>query len=175
MKTKLCSIQDAFALQLQELLYIEKRIPAEFNTCRRHLNSTGLRSEIEKYIANSENIILKLERIFNHLMQEPVIRKNEVIDAMMDEMHRLLAHATAPHLKDILMISCIQNINAYKIASYKTAYMFAVELQLDTASDLLQQILGWELATRETLADLTVEEFNKASANANEQNLWSPH
>jgi ferritin-like metal-binding protein YciE len=164
MKTKLCTMQDAFAFQLQGLFYTEKKVPEEFNTCRHHISSNSLRSEIEKYITSSESKILKLERIFNYLMQEPMIRKNEVIDAMMDETHHLLAQATSSHLKDILMISCIQNINAYKTARYKTAYMFAVELELDTASDLLQQILAWELATDKALAKLTIEEFNRASS-----------
>jgi ferritin-like metal-binding protein YciE len=164
MKKAICNIQDALAFQLQGLFYTEKKASEEFNTCQHQITSKNLKSEVEKYIDSANSKVLKLERAFNYLMQETMTRKNEIVDKMIDETHHMLAHASSPYLKDILMISCIQNINAYKISSYKTAYLFAVELELDTVSDLLQQILEWELAASKALAGLAIEEFNKAPA-----------
>ena len=97
-------------------------------------------------------------------MQEPARHKNEVVVKMMDETHHLLSYASSPHLKDILMIGCIQNINAYKTAGYRNAFLFAVELELDTAADLVQQMLDWELATGKRLSALSIHEFNKLNS-----------
>jgi ferritin-like metal-binding protein YciE len=53
-------------------------------------------------------------------------------------------------------------MNAYKIAYYRSAYLIAVELELDTATDLLQQVLEWEIETSRDLALLAIEEFNQS-------------
>ncbi|HEX8038304.1 MAG TPA: DUF892 family protein [Chryseosolibacter sp.] len=167
MKTFIHTIQDALAFQLQGLFYSERFLARELNACMSDVGSEKLKNEMQRYARQSENKILKFERIFNYLMQEPQTRKNEVIHKMIDEMHQILGFTTpSKHLKDMLRISCIQNINAYKIAGYKNAYMFAVELELDTAADLLQQILEWELATGKALSELSIEEFNRLELKA---------
>ncbi len=161
MKTKITTLQEALAFQLQGLHYAETRVRKEFSLCVHHLSSPKLSAEISKYMEGAEDKILKLERIFNYLMQEAVSRKNAVINDLMRETEKMLSIADSSHLKDILMIGCIQNICAYKVSSYKTAYMFSVELELDIASDLLQDILEWEIETSKVLSVLAIEEFNK--------------
>ena len=161
MKTTITTLQDALAFQLQGLHYAETKVREEFSTCSHHLTSAKLKTEISKYMESSQDKILKLERIFNYLMQESVSRKNAVINELLRETEQMLSIADSPHLKDILMISCIQNICAYKVSSYKTAYLFSVELELDIAADLLQHILEWEVETANVLGILAIEEFNK--------------
>jgi ferritin-like metal-binding protein YciE len=161
MKTKLTTLQEALAFQLQGLSYAEAKVKEEFNACRHHVTSGKLKSEIKKYTESADSKLLKLERMFNYLMQEPLTRKNDVINSLVDETHQLLSATSSSHLKDILMISCMQSISAYKISCYKTAYLFAVELELDTVSDLLQHILEWEIETGKALAIMAIEEFNK--------------
>lgn len=161
MKKTIVTLQDALSYQLQGLRYTEAKVKSEFSICAYQITSSELRHEIQKYTDNADNKILKLERIFNYLMQEPGSRKNEVIVKLMDETHQMLAYTISPHLKDILMVGCIQSINSYKISSYKTSYLIAVELELDTACDLLQQILEWELETAKALNTLSIKEFNK--------------
>lgn len=160
MKTTINSLQNALAFQLQGLHYTETKVLEEINTCSHHLTSPKLKTEISKYMESAKDKILKLERIFNYLMQESVSRKNTVIIELLRETEQMLSIADASHLKDILMISCIQNINAYKISSYKTAYLFSVELELDIVADLLQLILEWEVETSNVLGILAIEEFN---------------
>ncbi len=161
MKTTITTLQDALEHQLRGLVHAETMVRGEFRSCARQATSPELRSVIEEYVGNADNKILKLDRIFNYLMQEPGPGHNEVITKMIDETHQLLNCASSPHLKDVLMVACIQNINAYKISSYRTVYLLAVELELDTAADLAQQMLEWELATGKRLAALSIHEFNK--------------
>jgi ferritin-like metal-binding protein YciE len=155
------TLQDAFSYQLQGLFYAERKVRDEFETCSEQITSVKVKNEILKYIDSADSKMLKLERVFNYLMQEPVPRKNEVIIKLIEETHNILVNTYSPHLKDVIMIGCIQNINAYKIGSYKSAHLFAVELELDTAADLIQQILQWELETNKALSSLSIHEFNK--------------
>jgi ferritin-like metal-binding protein YciE len=162
MKTKINSLHDALTFLLQGLYFTETKLREEFPVCCSDITSTRIRNEIDNYTSNTDNKLLKLERVFNYLMKEPLTRTNEVVIGLMAESHQMLASTTSSHIKDFLSIGCIQNINAYKITNYRSAYMIAVELELDTPTDLLQQILEWEVETSQALTELSIEEFNKA-------------
>lgn len=162
MKTNITTLQQGLAWLLQGLYYSEKRIKHELAACAYQVTSEDVALALQQYIEDANNKLLKIERIFNYIMQEPLIRKNGVIDQFIEETHYMLnCTASHQHLKDVLLLGCIQNLNAYKTASYKTAYLFASHLELDTASDLLQQMLEWELAMGRRLSSLSVSEFNK--------------
>lgn len=161
MKTRIKSSSDALAFLLQGLYFTETTLKETFPSCCSQVSSKRIKAEINEYTGSAENKLLKLERVFNYLMTEPMTRKNDTIRDLVAETREMLAATTSEHLKDVLTIGCVQNINAYKIANYRSAYLFAVELELDTATDQLQQILEWELATSKTLSQLAIEEFNR--------------
>jgi len=146
MKRTIDSLQNALAYQLQGLLDAETRLKEELSVCTQQVTSTELKAEIQRYFEDADNKLQKLDRIFSYLMQQPVRRKNQVIVKMIEETHHLLKFTSSAQLRNVLMVGCIKNINAYKIASYKTAYLLMVELELDTATDLVQEILEWEIA-----------------------------
>lgn len=161
MKKSITTLHDALCYTLQGLYFTEEKIKKEFSSCRKNITGSGLKSELDKYVESADNKLLKLQRAFGYLTQDTVSRKNEVITKMLDETHRLLSSSTSTQLKDILMLSCLQNISSYKISAYKTAFLFALELELDTVADLIQQILEWETETGKHLSPLALEMFNK--------------
>jgi len=161
MRLAIHSTQEALESQLQGLYYIESKVCSELKHCLNHITSDKLRNEINRYGAEGKSKLNKLERIFDYLMYEPSSRKNEVVTKMLTETYQMLTYDSSPHLKDMLAVSCVQNINAYKISCYRTAYLFAVEVELDSIIDLLQQILESELETETILATLAIEEFNE--------------
>jgi ferritin-like metal-binding protein YciE len=161
MKTKIKSLNDALAYQLEGLYYAESKLAKQFPALQGRIISKRLQDVISTYTDSAPNKMLKLERVFNYLMKEPGRRTNKVLDELMVEPILMLESGTSDHLTDILTLGCIQNINAYKIASYRSAYLVAVELELDTAADLLQQVLEWEFEISRNLAQLFIEEFNQ--------------
>ncbi len=164
---KINSVQDALAFILEGLYYTETKLKDEFRACCTKVSSPHLIIELDKYGLNCENNLLKLERIFNYLMQEPELRKNEVVNQLMDNTNQILYSVKNPYLRDILTIGCIQNMNAFKIASYRSAYMLAVELELDTVTDLIQQMLEREAAETVTVSNIFIKEFNNYRRLAN--------
>jgi len=166
MKTVIHSTQDALAYLLQGLYYTETTLKETLPSCCSAISSIRIRDEFKKYADSASNKLLKLERAFNYLMTEPMTRKNEAVHQLMTEMHHILAGTTSAHLRDILSIGYIQNINTYKISCYRSAYLFAVELELDTVTDLLQQILEWEIDASKILNQLAFEEFIKQQPTA---------
>jgi ferritin-like metal-binding protein YciE len=164
MKQYFHTLQDTLVFQLQGLYYAGEKLKDEFKGCSGETTSIKIKAAIETYIDYSDTSHVKLERIFNYLMHEPETRKNISLVNFLTETRELLSYTDSPHLRDILMISCLQNINSYMVTSLKTAYMFTVELELDNVSDLLQQMLEWELEMGKSPAKLAIEEFNKGHA-----------
>jgi ferritin-like metal-binding protein YciE len=159
MKKRIATLQDALIFVLQGMYYTESKLQENFSTCSRQVTSSALEKGIESYTEISKDQKLKIERIFNYLLSDTLSRINEVVDKLMSETLQMQEATTSAHLKDVMLIGCIQNINAYKLASYRTAYRLAVELELDTVTDLLQQILEWETETGKSLAALAMDEF----------------
>ena len=80
---------------------------------------------------------------------------------MLEETHDMLEYASTNSIRDAVMIGCIQTINHYKIAGYGTALAFAVDVKLNTVSDLLHEILEWEKETDRMLTKIALKEVNE--------------
>jgi ferritin-like metal-binding protein YciE len=160
MKNKIQTVEDAFVFHLQQLFYSEKRISDGLFTETLPAKSLKLKREIKEYADSSGSKLLKLERIFNYLMTEPYARRNELVNAILCETTEVLKYAASHQLKDILILSSFKNISAVKLSCYRNAYIYSVELELDTPADLLQEIIDWEVTSSKTVAKLAVEEFN---------------
>ncbi len=78
MKKKIKTLHDALAFQLAGLYYAETVVRKEMKSCSEHLFLPKLKREIKKYLESADGKLLKLERVFNYLMLEPVGRKNKV-------------------------------------------------------------------------------------------------
>ncbi|SKC83440.1 YciE/YciF ferroxidase family protein [Ohtaekwangia koreensis] len=174
MKKSILTVQDVFTLLLQEMYFTEDRFRHELASYISQVTSVTLKEEMNRYAESTQYKLLKLERIFNYLFNESSSRKSEVIEKMIAETNTILQVADSGCMKDILMMGCIQNVNAYKTASYRTACLFSVVLELDTVGDLLQQILKWEKQAGDALALLASREFCRLTGEISKQedNAW---
>lgn len=83
MKTKINSMNDALAFLLQGLYFTETKLKEEFPSCCGKVTSARIRNEIENYTGSADAKMLKLERVFNYLMKEPLTRENAAINELM--------------------------------------------------------------------------------------------
>jgi ferritin-like metal-binding protein YciE len=160
MKNKISSIEDAFVYNLHQLFYTESRIKEGLFDAEISMATSILKPELMEYADSSYSKLLKLERIFNYLMREPNSLRYSPIVHMLEETAEALQNTSGRNLKDIIIVSAFRSINAIKISNYRNAYIYSVELELDTPSDLLQEILGWEVLSGKMLARIAIEEFN---------------
>lgn len=161
MKRSVSTLEDALAFQLRSSYSGEQLLNGRIPTCVEELNSQSLRTVLEKYGESANHKILKLERIFNYLSQEPSSRKNEVIEKLLEAAQYGEKCGCSNKMSDILLTSSFRQIIQYKISVYKTALMLALELELETVSDLLHQILEWERKTDKILKDLQLEALKR--------------
>ncbi|HMV08442.1 MAG TPA: DUF892 family protein [Cyclobacteriaceae bacterium] len=155
------SIPDALAFSLSKLYYAELAMRDHFISLEGKLNSASITLQLEEQAEGCENNLLKLERIFNYLMQDPVPGNLEAITQLVADTRDIVDLVENRYLKDVLLTGCIQNIQAVKISNYRIAYMLAAELELDTVVDLVQQILEQETEASQSLSHLFISRFNK--------------
>lgn len=155
------SVSDALAYTLSNLFHSEQLMRDHFRVLADKLTSPTLAVQLEEQVCGCENNLLKLERIFNYLMQEPASGHRDAMTQLISDTVRLTASVHNHYLKDVLIIGGIQNIQAVKISNYRMAYMLAVELELDTVVDLIQQILEQETEATKALSTLFIYRFNK--------------
>ena len=78
MKNEIITPLSLLVDQLQSLYYAEKNINQHFGQGIFEFQTIPDTSKIDAYLHNTESTILKLERIFTYLMQEPLPGKNHV-------------------------------------------------------------------------------------------------
>lgn len=149
------NLNDALIYLLKELHDGEAVLQQAIPSCSKNVMSDTLKNELNRYKEDSVDKVLKLERVFNYLMDQPTGKRNAVMRRMINDTHNMLDTTSSAEVKDIILASCIQSINCYKIAGLRTAIAFAIELQLETVPDLLQDILEAEKQTSYAMNKIT--------------------
>lgn len=156
-KKYLNTLNDALAFQLNNMYYAEQKLGPEIALCCRFTDFIHLQSEMDKYIEQSSYKMSKLERIFNYLMEEPGGQPNPIIDKMLEDTHAVLRMAGSARLRDVMLTSSLLAINHYKTGVYSCAQLIALELEIETVSDLLAEIVHWEKDTHKSLSRIALE------------------
>ena len=157
-KKYLTTLNDVLAYQLSGMYDAELRLRVEVPSCCSCTSFIHLQNEIEKYIEQSSNKITKLERIFNYLMEEPTGHHNSIIEKMLEDINSVIRHASSPRLRDVMVTSSLLAINHYKLGVYSCCQLMAHELEVETVSDLLAEIVNWEKETNRSLSRIALEE-----------------
>jgi ferritin-like metal-binding protein YciE len=152
------TLNDALAFQLSSMYDAEQRIRQEMAHFCDYSNFIHLQNEIEKYIEQSSNKIIKLERIFNYLMEEPGGNSNNIVASILTEIESNVKNASSPRLRDLMLTSSFLAMNQYKLGIYSCALVISLELEVETVSDLLKEIVNWEKETSKSLSKLAMEE-----------------
>ncbi|MBL6446644.1 DUF892 family protein [Fulvivirga sp. 29W222] len=160
MNTAITNLTEALAYKLDELYNAEKKLKIAIQLCIEQANSPVLKKELEEYAESCSYKQLKLDRVYSYLMKEPGSSKDKVIDALINNLKQVLKATIHGEMKDVMLISCLKSINFYKMAGYETALVFSWELELDTASTLLEEVLGWEKQTHSNLSQIAVIDVN---------------
>jgi ferritin-like metal-binding protein YciE len=155
------NLHDALTYLMKGLYDAEKKLQRAIPPCSRNITADSLRVAVDAYYESSTDKLLKLDRVFNYLMTEPTGRKNEVMEKMIEDTHDLLKCATTDEMRDVILTSCIQNINYYKISGYRTAMVFALELGLDPVVELINDILTWEREASLKFTSFAINDTNQ--------------
>lgn len=160
-RKQLTTLNEGLAYLLSTMYEAENRVREKLEGLADCATDPALEREANYYREIASSKIIKLERIFNYLMQDPYYRPNEVVEKLLEEAERVAKETRSTRLRNILLTGSLKALNNYKLSVYNTAKLMAVELEIETVTDLLAEILEWEKQTCTKLREIAFEEVTK--------------
>lgn len=127
-------------------------------------DSQELSQAIEQHLAETEEQVTRLERIFKFLDMEPKGKKCPGIEGLLEEGKEILEEAEDPDTLDAGLLAAAQAVEHYEISRYGTLIAWAEELGMREVVPLLKQTLAEEKNADKLLSQLAESKLNREAA-----------
>jgi ferritin-like metal-binding protein YciE len=151
---KLESLHDLFVDELKDLYNAENQLTKALPKMVKAASSEELRTAFEHHLAETEQQVERLERIFKQLETSPKGKKCKAMAGLIEEGKEMIEMDGEDAVKDAALIAAAQRVEHYEIAGYGTVRTYAQLLGFDEAANLLQETLDEEAAADDKLTQL---------------------
>ncbi len=167
------TLQDLYAHKLQDLHSAERQIMEALPLMIEQAHSPELRQGFERHLAQTQEQVVRLERLFVAHGGGPGERSTAlegIVRQTMDE----LTHIEDRHARDAALIAGAQAIEHYEIAGYGTVRTWAAQLGRPEEAQLLEQTLREEEQTDRLLTQLAESLVNPQAAQSGDSVVTRP-
>jgi ferritin-like metal-binding protein YciE len=165
---KLTNLEELFLHELKDTYDAEKRMSKALPKMAKAASSDALKKAFEKHLAQTENQIERLEKIFEMLNKPARGKKCVGMTGLIEEGQELMSEDGSEAAIDAGLIGAAQKVEHYEIAAYGTLAVYADMLGLKQAENLLKQTLAEEKKTDEDLTQLA-KKINFQAEHASEE------
>jgi ferritin-like metal-binding protein YciE len=151
---ELATLQDLFVDELKDIYNAETQITKALPKMAKAAASPDLKKGFEEHLAQTEEHVARLEKIFSELGEKPTGKVCHGMKGLLEEGTELMKEEAEPDVMDAGLISAAQRVEHYEIAAYGTARTYAELLGNKNAAKLLQTTLDEEGATDKKLSAL---------------------
>jgi ferritin-like metal-binding protein YciE len=138
-------LQKLFVDMLEDIYWAEKSQIAALPRLCGGATTEELEKLFDEHLAQTEEHVFRLEKVFRLMGQDPGKRGNEAMEGLLREAAALSADTeTGSMTRDVALIAAGQKIEHYEIAVYGTLVQLASEMHLNAAAGLLEQTLREE-------------------------------
>jgi ferritin-like metal-binding protein YciE len=155
------TLDDLFVHTLQDIYYAENQITKALPKMIGLATNAQLKSSFEKHLAETENQIKRLERVFEMHGQKAKAVNCPAIDGIIKEANGLSGEIGDEQVLDAALTAAAQAVEHYEITRYGTLIAWAKELGRDDCAALLAETLAEEKATDEKLTKLAESRINR--------------
>jgi ferritin-like metal-binding protein YciE len=156
-----------FEQELRDIYWVEKALLKALPKMAKNATSQELVTALQDHLAETEEQVTRVERIFELLNKTPRAKKCEAMEGLLKEAEEVMGEAEEGAMRDAAIIASTQKVEHYEISSYGTLRTFAQTLQLDEAVAILESTLE-----EEKKADMLLTEV--AVSNVNNEAAWEP-
>jgi ferritin-like metal-binding protein YciE len=153
-----------FEDEFRDIYWAEKALVKALPKMAKNATSESLVQAIENHLAETEEHVNRLEKIFSILGKEPRGKKCEGMEGLIAEGETVMEEAEEGVMRDAAIIASAQKIEHYEISAYGTLCTFARTLNMDDAVGILEQTLEEEKQCDQLLTDLAVSTINEQAA-----------
>ena len=147
-------LKTCFWIALKDIYYAEKKITKALPKMAKAAESEELTAGFKKHLAETEVQVERLEQVFE-LLGKPARGKTcPAIDGILKEGEEIMEEYKGAPALDAGLIASAQAVEHYEIARYGTLVVWAEQMGMTDAAELLKLTLGEEEATDEALSAL---------------------
>ena len=158
------AMDDVFMEQLEDLYDAEIRLTKALPKLAKAAQMSELKAAFNSHLAETEQHVERLERIFKSLGKEPKREACEGIKGLISEGSEMISANGGRGVKDAALIAAAQRVEHYEMAGYGTARSMAEHLGHDDAAKLLQKTLDEEGAADKKLTSIAESSIYKSKA-----------
>lgn len=163
---KLHSFEELFVCLLSDIYMVEKQIVQNVPFVLQKVHSDELKEALQNHLKETRDHIGRLDKIFGILNQSP--RQVEWASDMKNlssDAGSFLAENTTSPLLDAAIISMLQRVEHFEIATYGTLREYASVLGYDKVTDILKETLKEESNADSALTKLAAGGIFKKGIN----------
>lgn len=144
---KLELMEDFYIEELKDVLDAEKQLTKALPKMAEAATSPELRQAFEEHLAQTEEQIRRLQRIFKRLEEPAKGKKCKAMAGLIKEAEEFLGEEAVEEIVDVGLITAAQKVEHYEIATYGCLATYAKLLGFMEDKELLGQTLQEEKAT----------------------------
>ena len=152
---KMNRLKHLYVEELKDLYSAENQLVKALPKMAKASSSEDLRAGFEEHLRQTEEHVVRLEKIFKALGESPKGKKCKGMEGLIKEGAEMIAEDPAPEELDAGLISAAQRVEHYEIAGYGCVRAYAELLGDDQAATLLTSTLEEEKETDEKLTQLS--------------------
>jgi len=161
------SLRQLYIDELKDLYNAETQLVKALPKMAKASSNAQLRQAFEEHLRQTSEHVSRLEQIFEMLDEKPTGKKCLGMEGLVKEGAETIQEDYSDEVKDAAIIGAAQRVEHYEIAAYGTVKAMAELLGEDAHISLLDQTLGEEKKTDETLTELSAE-INPQAAQGSE-------
>ncbi|HEY5969883.1 MAG TPA: ferritin-like domain-containing protein [Chitinophagaceae bacterium] len=154
-----------FTDSLKDIYWAEKHLTKTLPKMKKKATTEELKSAIEEHLAQTEEHVSRLERVFEICGKKAQAKKCDAMEGLTKEGDSVIEE-TEPNTmtRDAGIIMSAQKVEHYEIATYGSLVQLAKTLGMDEAADILHQTLDEEKQADEKLTEIAEWNVNQAAA-----------
>jgi len=154
-----------FTDSLKDIYWAEKHLTKTLPKMKKKATTDELKSAIEEHLAQTEEHVSRLERVFEICGKKAQAKKCDAMEGLTKEGDSVMEE-TEPNTmtRDAGIIMAAQKVEHYEIATYGSLVQLAKTLGLNDAAEILHQTLDEEKQADEKLTEIAEWNVNQAAA-----------
>lgn len=162
------TLQDLFFDELADMYDAENRIAKALPKMAAAAKGEDLKTAFADHAKETQGHVAKLEKVFGYFGKKARRKTCEATVGLLKEADEIAAEFKGSPALDAALIAAAQKVEHYEIASYGCLREWALVLENEKSSDLLQEILEEELAANQALTENAEAEANEEGVGASE-------
>jgi ferritin-like metal-binding protein YciE len=149
------TLHELFLDELKDIYWAEKHLVKNMPKMAKQATSDELKNAIEWHLKETEEHVMRLEQVFESVGKKPVPKICEAMAGLIDEAEEIISGTEVGSIvRDAAIISCMQKIEHYEIATYGTLRTLANVMGHKRAEDLLADTLAEEKGCDSSLTEI---------------------